>query len=232
VTSPRQGKDFAAVVTAAGASRRMGLPTKKEYRFIDGVPVLALAVRPFMDAGLFRRVVVTVPRGQIQAVKDLISPHIPAGDVDYVEGGGTRQESILNALAAMEKDPPWGVLVHDGARPWISRDLILRVLECVMRCGGCVPVVEVTEAVKQAGEDGFVARHIKRETLSLAQTPQGFRFAELLAAYRAAAERGVRCADDAELYDMFQGPVAAVPGDVNNRKITYERDMPPGRGKS
>jgi 2-C-methyl-D-erythritol 4-phosphate cytidylyltransferase len=225
VTSPREGKDFAAVVTAAGASRRMAASEKKEYRLLDGIPVLARAVAPFAD-GDFRRVVVTVPRGHIENARLLLHPHIPLERVSFVEGGETRQDSVLKALAALEGEPVWGVLIHDGARPWVSPDLIARVVESVMRYRACVPVVEVTEAVKQVGVEGLVARHMRRQTLFFAQTPQGFEYAGLLAAYREAFRLGLRCADDAEVYDMFAGPVATVRGEPQNRKITHTWDFP------
>jgi 2-C-methyl-D-erythritol 4-phosphate cytidylyltransferase len=226
VTSPSEGKDFAAVVTAAGASGRMGGSRKKEYRLLNGRPVLALAVGPFVDSGIFTRIVVTVPRGHLDNARELLGPYASKNGVSFIEGGETRQDSVMKALVSLESDPPWGVLVHDGARPWISGGLIARVIESVMRHRACVPIVEVPEAVKQAGGEGFVIRHLRRQTVFLAQTPQGFEYAGLLSAYRAAVNRGVVCADDAELYDMFEGPVATVPGEIENRKITYERDLP------
>jgi 2-C-methyl-D-erythritol 4-phosphate cytidylyltransferase len=198
---------------------------KKEYRLLDGVPVLALSVRPFADIALFRRLVITVPPGHLQSAAGLLSPHIPVNRITFVEGGSTRQESVLKALAALEADPPWGVLVHDGARPWVSRELVLSVMETVIAFGACVPIVEVPEAVKTA-RGGLVVEHPPRDTLFFAQTPQGFRYAGLLAAYRAALRQGVQCVDDAEIYAMFEGRVATVPGDIANRKITYERDFP------
>jgi 2-C-methyl-D-erythritol 4-phosphate cytidylyltransferase len=225
VTSPREGKDFAAVITAAGASRRMAASVKKEYRLLDGMPVLARAVAPFA-VGNFRRVVVTVPRGHIENARILLHPHVSLDRVSFVEGGETRQDSVMKGLAALEGEQVWGVLIHDGARPWVSADLIGRVIESVMRFRACVPVVEVTEAVKQTGGQGLVVRHMRRQTLFFAQTPQGFEYAGLLAAYREAFRLGLQCADDAEVYDRFAGAVATVQGEPRNRKITYTWDLP------
>jgi 2-C-methyl-D-erythritol 4-phosphate cytidylyltransferase len=108
----------AAVVTAAGASSRMG-GAKKEFRTIGGVPVLALAVRPFIAAGMVR-VVVTLPAGRLPDAAAMLAPHVDVAALTLVEGGDTRQESVRNGLLALAHDPPDLVLIHDGARPWLA----------------------------------------------------------------------------------------------------------------
>ena len=243
---------IAAVVTAAGASARMGGTAKKEFRTVGGVPVLALAIRPFLAAGV-GRVVVTLPEGRLAEAKALLAPHLNTAALQLVEGGGTRQESVRRGLAALADDPPEVVLIHDGARPWLPPDLLARVVEAASRFGACVPVVEVAEAVKEvsadpnsgagaerhggagAGQDTgpaagaggarFVLRHLPRHTLRSAQTPQGFSYPRILAAHERARAEGLSFVDDAEVFDRFAGPVAWVPGDPANRKITFPEDL-------
>ncbi len=195
---------------------------------MDGKPVLALAAAPFAVPGLFKRIIVTAPRGGAESVRSMLAPHVPLASLTVIEGGETRQDSVMKALLELEADPPWGVLVHDGARPWITADIVRRVMESAAQHRACVPIVEVPEAVKLAGSRDFVTGHLKRDELFFAQTPQGFEFEGLLSAYRQAARLGVSGVDDSELYGMFVGAVATVPGDVRNRKITYERDLPGG----
>jgi 2-C-methyl-D-erythritol 4-phosphate cytidylyltransferase len=214
----------AAVVTAAGESRRMGGRTKKEYRLLGGVPVLARAVLPFLEEG-FSPVVVTVPRGQLGEAAALLAPHLPSPGVRLVEGGATRQQSVLQGLRALAEDAPELVLIHDGARPWITRELVRRVARAAGERGGCVPVVEVSEAVKQVGAADLVEQHLHRGAIRFAQTPQGFHFARILAAHEQAAAAGTSCVDDAEVFALFEGPVAWIEGDPDNRKITRECDM-------
>jgi 2-C-methyl-D-erythritol 4-phosphate cytidylyltransferase len=98
------------------------------------------------------------------------------------------------------------------------------VLRSAERSGACVPLIEVAEAVKQAEESGTIVRHFPRHTIKFAQTPQGFHFAKILAAHRRAAREGASCVDDAEVYALYEGPVASVEGDITNRKITYPHD--------
>jgi 2-C-methyl-D-erythritol 4-phosphate cytidylyltransferase len=215
----------AAIVTAAGASARMGGAGKKEYRSLDGVPVLARALSVFLSSAEFSRVVVTVPPGDIPRACDVLGPHLCRERVRLVEGGATRQKSVALALRTLGEAPPAFVLIHDAARPWVDASLVERVLVGAERFGACLPAVEVWEAVKQTGESGLIARHFPRHTIRLAQTPQGFSFPEILRAHDMAESRNVLCADDAELYDLFVGPVAWVEGDRRNRKITWPEDL-------
>jgi 2-C-methyl-D-erythritol 4-phosphate cytidylyltransferase/2-C-methyl-D-erythritol 4-phosphate cytidylyltransferase/2-C-methyl-D-erythritol 2,4-cyclodiphosphate synthase len=226
----------AAVVTAAGASTRIG-GTKKEFRAIGGVPVLALAVRPFLAAGMVR-VVVTLPAGKIDEAAALLAPHVDIAALVLVEGGGTRQESVRRGLLALADDPPDLVLIHDGARPWLAPELLGRVRDAAARFGACVPVVEVTEAVKELdpaapGADAppLVLRHVPRQRLRFAQTPQGFSYPRILAAHQQALAKGLSFVDDAEVFDRFDGPVAWVSGDWANRKITFAEDLEEGAWK-
>jgi 2-C-methyl-D-erythritol 4-phosphate cytidylyltransferase len=225
----------AAVVTAAGASTRMGGAAKKEFLAIGGVPVLALAVRPFLSACM-ERVVVTLPAGRLADAAALLAPHVDVAALTLVEGGDTRQESVRRGLLALADDPPDLVLVHDGARPWLAPALLKRVAEAAARFGACVPVVEVAEAVKEIGpEPGgatggqadapLVLRHLPRRLLRFAQTPQGFSYPRILAAHEQARVEGLSFVDDAEVFDRFAGRVAWVPGDPANRKITFPEDL-------
>ena len=198
--------------------------TKKEYRLLGQVPVLARAVLPFLQEG-FSPVVVTVPRGHVQEAAALLGPHLPPGGLNVVEGGATRQESVLLGLRSLLEASPEVVLIHDGARPWLTPGLVRRVAAAAQIHGACVPVVDVSEAVKQVGQSDMVLQHLPRGGIRFAQTPQGFSFARILAAHEKAAAAGAFCVDDAEVYALFDGPVAWIEGEPDNRKITRERDL-------
>jgi 2-C-methyl-D-erythritol 4-phosphate cytidylyltransferase len=203
----------------------MGGTSKKEYRWLEGVPVLARSVLPFLSLPGVVRLVVTVSAGEIPNVRSLLSSHLPMGLVVLVEGGDTRQESVFRGLGALREMAPEVVLIHDGARPWVDGSLIERVLASTERFGACVPVMEVTEAVKQVGDSGLILRHYERSCLRFAQTPQGFLFPRIMQAHQAARDQGTKCVDDGELYDRYVGPVAWVPGNPANRKITWPWDL-------
>ena len=217
----------------------MGGAAKKEFRPIGGVPVLALAIRPFLSAG-FDRIVVTLPAGRLADAAALLAPFLDVAALTLVEGGDTRQESVRRGLLALAADPPDLVLIHDGARPWLATDLLARVLESAERYGACVPVVEVAEAVKElepGREAGPRARQPGRRFSARPATPAasppalradaaGIRVpAHRSRPTNAPRAEGLSFVDDAEVFDRFAGPVAWVTGDPANRKITFPDDL-------
>lgn len=218
----------AAIVTAAGVSGRMGGSGKKEYRMLSGIPVLVRSILPFLHAGCRVPIIVVVPQGDIPRASALLDGRLPPDSVRFVEGGPTRQESVFHALSELSKDPPSLVLIHDGARPWVTEELILGVEEAAGRDGACIPVTRPTEAVKRVDGSGTITESIPRESLAMAQTPQGFRFAEIYAAHEKALRDGRHGADDAELYAAYEGVVSTIPGDAANRKITFAHDLQDG----
>lgn len=201
----------------------MGAGGKKEYLVWEGRPLLAWAVLPFFS--FCGSIVITVPAGHAGRVRDLLAPHLEAGRLLLVEGGRTRQESVLRGLESLEDAAPRSVLIHDGARPWLTRDLIERVLDGVARHGACIPVIEAAEAPKRIDGAGFIAEDLSRARTALAQTPQGFLFAPILEAHRRARASGRSCIDDAEVYAAHIAPVFTVAGDRRNRKVTYPEDL-------
>ena len=213
------------MITAAGTSLRMGKGLKKEYRLLGGIPVLIHAITPFLVTPSFYPVVVTVLPVDRSRIEDILSPHVDLTRITLVNGGKTRQQSVSLALEALQSTHPEIVLIHDGARPWLNRELVDRVVEGVRRQHACVPTVPAKDAMKELGENNVIDRHVARERICCAQTPQGFLYASLLAAHREAVVQGRQFIDDAEVFAAFQGPVYSVPGDAANRKITYHHDL-------
>ena len=217
--------DLAAVVTAAGDSRRWASQGKKEYVTLRGRPVLAWAIEPFLDLDPSLAVAVTVPEPDIARVKELLQPFLDGDRIQFVAGGGSRQESVYRALEALGARPPAYVLIHDGARPWVSLRLVERVIEGARKWGACVPVLDASEAPKRLGPSGLVLEHLQREELKLAQTPQGFLYSKILTAHRQACGHHRLFVDDGEVYAAFAGAVFTVAGERINRKITFKEDL-------
>ncbi|MDR2305262.1 MAG: 2-C-methyl-D-erythritol 4-phosphate cytidylyltransferase [Treponema sp.] len=148
----------------------------------------------------------------------------------FVPGGKTRQISVYHALSLLSAYMPDYVLIHDGARPWVESSLIETIIDAVLISGAVIPVVPLTETPKEIGLDNVIRRHLKRSELATAQTPQAFAFARLLYAHEKAAEKalneGIDYTDDAEIWAEFCGPVAAIRGSPQNRKITFKEDLP------
>ena len=241
--NPRQDETtVAAVICAAGASKRMG-GKKKEYRPLPGSEqtVLGAAVSAFAAVPEIRDIIITVPdnpeTGEA-AARNALPPELFAGEtglsIRFTPGGKTRSASVFNALTALSASPPGYVLIHDGARPRISPGLIKRIIAEVKKHNAVIPLLPLTETPKETGESGvggavIIKRHLKRAFVGVAQTPQAFVFSEILAAHEKAAVRenteGIEYTDDAEIWAAFCGPVTAIPGEPENRKITFPEDL-------
>jgi 2-C-methyl-D-erythritol 4-phosphate cytidylyltransferase len=237
---------IAAVITAAGSSDRMGEGVKKEYRPLgagindaQGQPltVLGAAVGAFSANPHIGIIVITIPpdaeSGEAAARSALPSSVLLNARLQprllFTSGGPTRRSSVHRALALLSAYNPDYVLIHDGCRPWVDGLIIERTIDAVLRYSAAVPLLPLTETPKEFDKTGFVTRHLRRSSVGIAQTPQGFAFREILRAHELAAEREIRenCeyTDDAEIWGEFIGPVAMVEGSVKNRKITFPEDL-------
>ncbi len=208
-----------ALVVAAGRGRRFGGDLPKQYHDLAGRPVLrhtlaALATNP-----------------QIDAVRAVIHPDdadlyreaaAGLGLLDPVAGGATRQDSVRLGLESLTHTGADLVLIHDGARPFVDAGTIGRVVAALDSHPGAIPAVAVADTLKR-GAGGLVAGTVERADLWRAQTPQGFRLADILAAHRAVA--GEELTDDAAVAEHFGLAVALVAGSEDNFKITTTADL-------
>ncbi|HEX5723833.1 MAG TPA: 2-C-methyl-D-erythritol 4-phosphate cytidylyltransferase [Longimicrobiaceae bacterium] len=211
--------EAAAVVVAAGAGARLGGPIPKQFLEVAGEPILLRAVRPFLEHPRVGAVVVVLP--PLDAARP---PHFLAGlAIRIVAGGAERGDSVWNGLLATPEQAE-RVLIHDGARPFVTAPVIDRVLDAARR-GGALAALPVTDTIKEVDTDGTVAATLERTRLWQAQTPQGFPRGEILAAYHRARQEGVAATDDAALYERYVGPVKVVLGSELNLKITRPLDL-------
>ncbi len=213
--TPRAG----AVIVAAGAGRRVGGEVRKQYLEIAGEPVLLWALRPFLDHPQIGAVVVVLPPEDVADPP----PWLRELEATRVAGGAERGDSVWNGLLALpeEADP---VLIHDGARPFVTAQIIDRVLEGARR-GGTIAAVRVADTIKVVGEGGRIEQTLDRSRLWQAQTPQGFPREVIFGAYRRARQEGLAATDDAALCERCGVPVSVVEGAAENLKITRAADL-------
>lgn len=239
---PLDGMVF-LLLTAAGSSSRFG-GGKKELLCLEGTSILQRSLEAFLHRRDLAGVVITYPAGRLDEVAASIDPSLsaklsglPCG-MRFIQGGETRQASVKNGLDALMEacgtsnpgnpiDPARAVvLVHDAARPWASPELIDAVIASTRIHGACIPLADLADTPKAVSPAGFIDSHLERDAIKAAQTPQGFALGALAAAHAAAAAEGWFCTDDASVWDRHVGKVAFVPGDRNNRKVTYREDLP------
>lgn len=208
-----------ALVVAAGRGQRFGGGTPKQYRELAGVPIVRRAVAAFVSHPAVDAVLPVIHAddrvlfARATAGLDLLAP---------VTGGASRQESVRLGLESLEARAPERVLIHDAARPCVDAATIARTVAALDANPGAVPAVAVRDTLKR-GSDGRVAATVSREGLWRAQTPQGFRFAEILAAHRRL--QGRELTDDAAVAEAAGLAVAIVEGAESNVKITTEDDL-------
>lgn len=212
------------VVVAAGGGTRLGLGEPKAFVLLRGVPILERALHGVFDSVETAHVVVVAPHERL-AVARQIGARVagPAASLlAVVEGGATRQASVVAGLAALPPEVEV-VLVHDAARALTPSSLLDRVVRAVRETGGgVIPVLPVADTVKRIGEGDRVLDTVDRSDLVRVQTPQGFPRAELDAAYRAATEEYT---DDAAVFSAHGGAVTVVDGEPSAFKITTPWDL-------
>src|SRR4051794_19772203 len=200
----------AALVVAAGRGSRAGLELPKQYAVLGGKTVLRRTLEALLSHERVRDLVVVIGEEDTTRYEDAVRG-LP-GLLPPVFGGAARQQSVRNGLEALESHAPGIVLVHDAARPFVTRETIDRVVEACDDICGAIPVLPVTETLKRI-EAGAVAATVPREALATAQTPQGFPFQPLLAAHRQAAAAGRNdLTDDAAVAALAGLTVRAVEG--------------------
>ncbi|MBU5611539.1 2-C-methyl-D-erythritol 4-phosphate cytidylyltransferase [Geomonas azotofigens] len=215
-----------ALIPAAGMGKRMGAGSNKQYLMLDGMPILARTVQTFQEADCIDAIYLVSPEQEIPFCRSEVVERYGFSKVRaIVPGGSERQHSVYNGLRAIEGiEPDDIVLIHDGVRPFVSVRMLEDAAAAAREGGACVVAVPVKDTVKVVRE-GVVTATPPRETLWLAQTPQGFRYELIRAAHDQAAAAGFLGTDDASLMEWQGQPVRVVQGDYRNIKITTPEDM-------
>jgi 2-C-methyl-D-erythritol 4-phosphate cytidylyltransferase/2-C-methyl-D-erythritol 2,4-cyclodiphosphate synthase len=215
----------AALIVAAGQGTRAGAAIPKQYASIGGQAVLARALRPFLDHPAVDVALVVIAEGDralYEAAAASGHPKLAAP----ATGAATRQRSVLNGLRALAALAPARVLIHDAARPFVTADVIDRVLEGLERAPGAIAAVPLADTLKRAGPGGRIEGTLSRAGLWRAQTPQGFHFDAILGAHEKAAAAGRwDLTDDAAVAEWAGLPVHLVEGSEVNVKLTSAEDL-------
>jgi 2-C-methyl-D-erythritol 4-phosphate cytidylyltransferase len=213
-----------AIVPAAGGGRRFGGSVKKQFVALNGLPVLSHTVRALAATDAFAAMIVVVPPGDEGLGWDAVRAAQVTIDVAVAPGGGERQESVYQGL---ERAKPITdlVLIHDGVRPFVPREVVLATIAAAGEWGAAIAAVPVTDTIKRLNAQGFVVETPDRGELWAAQTPQAFRYALLMQAHRSARAQGIVATDDAAVVEGIGVKPKLVRGSYDNLKITSEDDL-------
>ena len=188
---------FAAIIVAGGQGLRAGQPVPKQFARWRGKPVLRHSVERLAAAGA-SHIVIAIPEGAEELAAEAVGDNAA---VHFVTGGVPRQQSVFRALDALKEQGPAHVLIHDAARPIVPVAVVSRLLAALAENAGAIPVLPVVDSLAVAGENVMVGS-ADRKSLRRVQTPQAFRYADILAAHEAWDDRSA-AGDDAQVLSLI-----------------------------
>lgn len=215
-----------AIIPAAGAGVRMGSERPKQFLALEGKPVLQVTLEKFQGCQAIDAIIAVVPSADVDYCKrEIVEKHHLGKVRKVIAGGPKRQDSVRLGIEASGGE--YGlVLIHDGVRPLIPPDLIKRVVASAKKDGAVVAALPAKETVKEVDEKGLVTRTYDRQRVWLVQTPQVFRYRDILDAHRRALEQGWEgVTDDSLLMEKMGIPVKVIEGSEENIKITTPHDL-------
>lgn len=218
------------MTAAPGAKEKKATPSK-QFTELGGTPILVHTLRKFASLSQINEIYIALRKNEIsdfgarlqKEYKDLTHKKIR-----LVEGGEHRQQSVANALAAIQADPDDIILVHDAVRPFVTREIIESVIMAAEKYGAAIaglPAVDTVKQVERTAEAAVITATVPRERVVMAQTPQGFRHRVIKKAFDEAAADGFLGTDEASLVERSRHEVVVVMGSPRNIKITTPGDM-------
>ena len=220
-----------AIVLAGGRGKRMNSSVPKQFLMIKDKPVLYYSLKAFEDSFIDSVILVASEEDMEYCQKEIVDKYGFSKVKKIVAGGKERYHSVLNGIKAVDECDY--IFIHDGARPFVSQDMLNRLLETVKVNHACVAGMPVKDTIKIADEDGFIATTPKRELVWMIQTPQVFDYALIKKAYLilekdeySLLQKGISITDDAMVVETLLGEkVRLVEGSYQNIKITTPEDL-------
>jgi 2-C-methyl-D-erythritol 4-phosphate cytidylyltransferase len=223
----RTGGRVGAIVVGAGGGRRLG-GVEKAFLPLCGRPLLAYSVEVFEACEEIDDVCLVVSEASVLRARELVRERGWQKVAAVVAGGAERQESVRAGFDALDYACDW-ILVHDAARPLVTRDIIQRGLAAARAhraAVAAIPVRDTLKRVRRHGDSLLVWETVDRSDLWAAQTPQVFRHSVIRQAFQLAGSRAGRFTDDASLVEAMGWPVAVFEGSFENVKVTFPEDVP------
>lgn len=213
-----------AIIAAGGTGSRMGLGTPKQFIEINGKPIIAYTIEKFEKCGAIDGIVIVAAKGYEEHCVKITERFSYNKVLCVVSGGEKRQQSVYEGLLKIPESAKY-VLIHDAARPFVTEDEIIRVIDAIDNSGCAILAASVKDTIKTAGSDYNVTDTPDRDMLYAAQTPQGFSCRLLMRAYEVAVQDGFDATDDSQLTERIGIKSKIVLGSHLNFKITTKEDL-------
>ncbi len=221
-----------AVILAGGSGERMGNVDKpKQYLLLNGKPIIIHTIEKFYINPRFERIIVLCPKNWIIHTKNLIMKYLPDYDrVDVIEGGSTRNETIMNAINYIEDiyvlDEDTIIVTHDSVRPFVTYRIIEENIDSAIKYGACDTVITASDTIVESADGNVISSIPDRKKMYQGQTPQSFKAMKLRKAFNSLTFEEKEVLTDAAKILVTKGEsVHLVNGEVFNTKITYSYDL-------
>lgn len=213
------------IIPASGSGIRFGSKIPKQFLKIDGKEIIAHTIERFHSLKIIDEIYIAAQADNFDKLKKIISKNIFTKVKSIVEGGETRQASVFNALNVIECEKNDVIMVHDAVRPFLSKKLIIDLIDECHKSGGVIPGIKINDTVKRTDEKQFIQKTLSRENLWTVQTPQVFRCDIIKNSFAKAVAKNFVGTDEAAVVEFAGYPVKIIPGEKTNIKITVKEDM-------
>ncbi len=213
-----------SIIVAAGSGKRMGKSINKVYLDLNGYPVLFHSIRAFQEHPEVDEIILVLKESEIEEYIRGFSGYGFTKVRSIAKGGTERMDSVRNGLAELSPDSEI-VLIHDGARPLITEELITKAIGYAREYGAACPAVTPKDTIKLSDSASFIERELPRQELRAVQTPQAFKTSQFRELMENALKSGRRYTDDTSVFVEAGRPVYLYPGSYDNLKITTAEDL-------
>lgn len=212
-----------AIILAGGKGKRMGSDISKQFILINDKPILYYTIKNFLDCEFIDKIVLVLPEDEINYCKNEILNKYSLSVDKIVQGGKERQDSVYNALKSIENTDI--VLIHDGARPFVSKKTIKDGIDKALKYGAAAPGVMPKDTIKVKNEHSFSKETLKRDELVAIQTPQVFNYSMIMECHEKVKKDNLIVTDDTMVVEHYGNKVYLYEGEYTNIKITTPEDL-------
>ena len=213
-----------SIIVAAGSGKRMGESINKVFLDLNGYPVLYHSIKAFQDHPEVDEIILVLKENEFLRYEQAFSGYEFTKVKQLVSGGAERMNSVRNGLDALSPESEI-VLIHDGARPFVTDRLISDAIRYTATFGAACPAVVPKDTIKLSSDDSFIKQELPRQSLRAVQTPQAFKTALFMKLMDKALTSGNFFTDDTSVFFEAGHPVYLYPGDYENLKITTTEDL-------